>query len=106
MPDADSFQIDGVAYTADDLTFREQRELRTIVRDLVDDPEVNIEDMAMMDFLPALVYVIVKRDNAEFTLDEALDMKISDLLPAENGNGKKPARRPTQSAAGSSGRQK
>lgn len=75
-----SITINGKRYTDDELTFKEQRELRTLVRQLVEDDKANLAEQDMMDVLPALVCVIVKRDNPDFTMDEALDMKIGDVL--------------------------
>jgi hypothetical protein len=84
--------IEGQAYTADDLSFREQREMRTVLRDLMGDPDGDLEDAAMMDFLPALVYVVTRRERPDFTVEEALDLKMSDVLKSANGNGGPPTR--------------
>lgn len=107
MPDdpvlEEEFQIliGGKPYTAADLSFREQRELRTVVRRLMDDPEGDIAASELMDFAPALIYVVTRRENPDFTIEEALDMKHGDILqPAKrNGDGGPPtkARRSTKS---------
>lgn len=89
-----SITIGGKRYTDDELTFKEQRELRTLVRQLVEDDKASLAEQDMMDVLPALVYVIVKRDNPDFTMDEALSMKIGDVLQPDT-----PPDPPTKPAA-------
>lgn len=67
----------------DDLSFREHRELREKVRELVGDPQadVDMEHMAIVDWLPALVYMWRKRKDPEYTLEQVLDTsKPSDFL--------------------------
>lgn len=67
---------------ADDLSFREQRDFRKACRDLIGDPQadVDIEHGALVDWLPALAYIVRKRKNAEYTLEQVLDEKPSDFL--------------------------
>lgn len=69
--------LDGERITADDLTFREQREMRDIIRNFApdNDPDKAIE----ADFVPALIYVWKKRTDKSFSLDQALDIKPADL---------------------------
>lgn len=86
MPEADGFVIDGVTYSPDDLTFREQREMRKLIREeLAENPDADIDDMALADVVPAFVYVVKKRDNPDLTLDDVLDMKLSDFIPDADG---------------------
>lgn len=81
--------IDGQAYTAEDLTFREQREMRRVLKaDLMDDPEADVADANISDFYLAMIYVIKRRANDALTLDDVLDMKLADVLKE----------RPTQAA--------
>lgn len=84
--------IDGQELDTDDLTFREQRELRSAARDLVGDAGADIDAMALVDFLPALVYVVKKRDDPDYTLEQALELKTKDVLQSRNG------KRPTRAA--------
>lgn len=81
--------IDGSRYVLDDLTFKEQRELRQIVRDLTGDPEHGMfgEDC---DFMPAFVTVIKRRETPGFKVEDADVLRDSDL--------QKPAR-PTRRGA-------
>jgi hypothetical protein len=110
MPEDDEQQgglwIDGELYTVDDLTFKERRLMRTTVRELnSDDPDF---DMAFVDpindTIPVFVWIIKRRTNPDYSMDDVLSMKLSDLeAPATDaedsggGKGKKP--RPTSSTA-------
>lgn len=70
--------VDGERYTVSDLTFKEQRELRQIVRDVTGDPEHGMfgEDC---DFIPAFVTVIKRRENPAFKVEDADQLKDTDL---------------------------
>lgn len=78
--DDGSIYIEGKAYSPDDLSFREQREMRKLYRDLVEDPAADIGEAANMDFLPILAYMIRRRDDPDYTLEQALDLTVSDLV--------------------------
>lgn len=69
--------LEGQAYDADDLTFREQRKLRDYMRELA--PNNDVEEASDADFFPALICVIKQRSEEAFTLEQALDFKESDL---------------------------
>lgn len=86
--------VDGEVLDSDALSFREQREVRALVRnELIGDPDADLDDMALVDFLPALIYVYKKRDDPSYTLDQALDLRMSDVMrPVEKG------KRPTRAA--------
>jgi hypothetical protein len=89
--------IDGKTYTMDDLTFREQREVRETARKLAYEGDIVNADEA--DFLVAFVYVVGKRTQSELTVDDVLEMKPSQLeAPSENGNSRRP---PTERSSSS-----
>ena len=71
--------IDGQPHTLDELTYREQRQLRTFVKELSDEPVEGVEDVVEVDLIPAFITVIKQRTDPGFTLDQALDFKSSDL---------------------------
>jgi len=82
--------LDGEVIDTDDLTFREHREMRRILReDILEDPtaDVDVETLPLSDFLPALVLVIKRRTDSGYTLDQAMDLKLSDVVrdPVANG---------------------
>lgn len=65
----------------DDLTFREKREMRRVIREeLMDDPNAEISDAYTDDFYLALIYIVLKRDKPDMAVEEALDLKLSDFL--------------------------
>ena len=81
---------------ADDLSFREQREFRDTVRELIGDSkaDVDIENLAIVDWLPALVYMRRKRKDPEYKLDHVMDTKPTDFLVEQVAE-----RPPTKAAA-------
>lgn len=82
--------IDGTLYTVDDLSFREQRAMREMVRELA--PEGDVELATTADALPAFLCVVKRRTDPEFTIDQALDAKPSDLQkPPPTKRGRKQA---------------
>ena len=81
MDDPDGLiYVDGQPYSADDLTFREQREMRRLYRELVEDPKAELSDAAGMDYFPLLAFLLRHRDDPDYTLKQALDLKAKDLL--------------------------
>ena len=80
MPNDGDLRINGKVYDSNDLTFREERELRQIVRDHLIPPGVDEDDLTLGDILPATIYILHRRDNPDFTLEEALDLKPRDVL--------------------------
>lgn len=88
-----SISIDGVESKDLALTFKEQRAMRDLIRESVGDPQATVETVDLMDWVPALVCVVRRRENAEYTLDAALDTRLDDFVqPAV----KKAGRRPTK----------
>jgi hypothetical protein len=89
--------IDGDTYTLDDLTFREQHALRSAVRELSGDPEMTVGEAPLMDFLPALAYVIKRRAEPAYTVEQALDLRtdqvLADLPPTKPASAKPRAAR-------------
>jgi hypothetical protein len=72
-----TYYIDGEPVTADDLTFKEQRTMRDIIRNLA--PDNDPEQASDADILPALITVWKQRTDPKYRLDDALAMKQSDL---------------------------
>lgn len=96
--------IDGEEYDLgqDDLTFGEQRKLRTLVRQLAEDAELNPIEATLADFLPALVTIIKQRTNPEYTVDDALELKYEDVIKERP---RKAAKRPASKKPATSGSQ-
>ena len=80
-PPAPAIYVDGQPYTIDDLTFREQRQMREFVKQLAPAEDVarSIEDASDADYIPAVIAVIKQRTDEDFTLEQALDFKPTDL---------------------------
>lgn len=66
-----------LAIDLDDLTFREQLELRKKVRELVGEDDA--DDPPLTAVIPVAYFLIKRRDDDSFTLDQALDMKWGDV---------------------------
>lgn len=79
-------RINGKVYDPSDMTFREQREMRRIIREdlLPDEDDIDFEAMTLPDLIPAMVVVLVRRENPDYTLDEALDLKLKDVYVTED----------------------
>lgn len=97
------FRLDGEVYNvAADFTFKESREYREIVRDLTGDPTIQPIEAPAQDRLPAMVTVIKRRTDPDYTPEQALeDYKFDDLVfeVKVEKDGKK---RPTRARAASS----
>lgn len=93
-PPATEFQVDGTHYTLDDLTFAELREHRKMVRELSGDETAEVFGAAAIDYWPPFIYLIRKRSDPEYTLEQALDEKLPTFFVE-----KKPRKRPTRAAA-------
>lgn len=74
--------IDGETFKTDDLdlTFREKKEVRKTIRELMDDPEADMSEALMDDVWLATIYVIKRRSSPDFTLEDAMDLKLNDFL--------------------------
>ena len=85
MPDDEilAIAVDGERLTMDDLTFRERREVRRLARELDGNPDVHFDDLVLDDLIAAFVTVCKQRANPAFTIDDALDLKPTDLDAAE-----------------------
>lgn len=95
MPeDVLTLAIEGEAYTMDDLTFRERKEVRRLARELDGNPSADLDDIMVDDLIVAMVTVIKRRAHPEYSTDEAMDIRPSDIVPGEE-----PAR-PTRRKAG------
>lgn len=90
--------IDGQQVDLDKFTFRELRELKRAVRDITEDPEadLDLETLPLQEFIPAALFVIRRRDNPSYSLDEALDHRMDEFIrdAHKNGNGKRPPTKP------------
>lgn len=85
MAEEGDLRINGKVYDPSDMTFREQREMRRIVRDeLLPGEDVDFEALTLSDLIPAMAVVLVQRDNPAFTLDEALDLRLKDVYVTED----------------------
>jgi hypothetical protein len=86
------FHVDGKPFEYDDLTYREKREARRIVRELADDPTLRWFQADPEDQGPAMIFVVRQRTDPAFTLDMALDSKDEDYWKPV------PEKRPTKRA--------
>ena len=98
MAQSGDLRICGKVYDSNDLTFREEAEVRKIVRrELVSDG-VKEEDLTLGEILPVVALVLRRRDDPDFTLDDAMELKPRDVLLDEE-DAKKPAP-PTRRGSG------
>jgi hypothetical protein len=86
------FHVDGERHTLDDLTFSELREYRAHVRELAGDEDLNPMFADPMDRYPVMYWLFKRRTDDAYTLEQALDLKMGDLLKAVKGKAKRPTR--------------
>jgi hypothetical protein len=86
--------VDGEAVDMDDFTFEEQDDYRALVRESAGNPDLAVVLAENMDRWPAMVTVVKRRTNSDFTLADAKSLKTNDIL-RPLGSGKK---RPTKGA--------
>lgn len=77
-------RVNGHVFDPEDMTFREQHQMRSLVKEMMDDPDVDFEQLALSDLLPAMVTVFMRREDPKYTLDAALDLKFRDVYVAED----------------------
>jgi hypothetical protein len=72
--------VDGTTVDTEDFTFREKREVRKVLRELMDDPEADVSEALMDDLWMAMILVAKRRTEPEFSVDDAMDLKLKDFL--------------------------
>ena len=90
--DLSAIWIDGQAYTFDDLTYREQRKVRDLLKGIAPDVE-DTDDASLADFMPCVITVIKQRTDPDFTIDQALDFSPKELRAPERPTKKAAARK-------------
>ncbi|MGI8593939.1 MAG: hypothetical protein ACR2ML_06160 [Solirubrobacteraceae bacterium] len=86
--------LDGKQWFLEDLTFAERSELRAIVRENLGEPKAEIADVFdEADVIPGLVYLLKRRDEPDYTLDQARQLTPRDLAQpeAKGKDGRPPA---------------
>jgi hypothetical protein len=78
-----AYYIDGKKYASNKLTFREDRRLRDLIRELRDDPEAETLDATVNEFALALTVLVKNREDESYDLEQALDLDISDVVKWE-----------------------
>lgn len=99
--------VDGEFYNADDLTGKEQRDLRQALRELTGNETATLSaflELGMVDdfdYVCGMTYVIKKRTNDKYTLDDALELKPADVTEQGQEILKERRRRPRKDAQAS-----
>lgn len=100
--------VDGEFYSADDLTGSEQRELRRVLRELTGNEDATLAQFLTFgliddfDLACGMTYVVRRRANASYTLDEALELKPAEIAAEGEALAKEKKRRPRKAASGGS----
>lgn len=85
MPeDVLTLAVDGDSYTMDDLTFRERKEVRRLARELDGGADAELDDIMVDDLIVAMVTVIKRRANPDYTTAEAMDIRPADIVPGDD----------------------
>lgn len=97
----DHVEVDGEGgYKLDELTFREQREVRGLIRELTGDGGMEVVEAANMDFIPAIVTVVRRRGDANYSLDQALEEHAEIVEPTPPTDDELAQARATRGARG------
>lgn len=79
-----SVPIDGKRYTLDDITYAERIELRDCVRSTTGNEKAEIVDVYDdMDIVPPFIWLIRRRDNPQYTLEQAQQITPAELFEEE-----------------------
>jgi hypothetical protein len=73
-------RINGKDYDATDLTLNEVE----AIEDMCGDVSLDQLDLGRAKTLKAIVYVLLRRDDPEITLEQAGDVKLSEVIGAGN----------------------
>lgn len=84
--------VDGETIDMDDFTFEESDEYRRLVRESAGNPDLAVALAENMDRWPAMITVVKRRDNPEFTLADAKTLKSKDILRPVGSGKKRPTR--------------
>ena len=72
--------IDGRLYGLDDLSFRERKELRQLVRESLGRDDAELSDVVDdVDLVPQMVFLIRRRSDASYTLERAMELSLAEL---------------------------
>lgn len=96
MAEEGDLRIDGKVYDPDTMTFREQREMKRLLREMFDGELP--DDIGMADTTPVMALVLVRRDNPDYTLDEALDLVPGEIMLTKEQAAELNKRPPTRAA--------
>lgn len=83
--------VDGELVDMDMFTFKEQDEYRSLVRESAGDPTLRLLMAENIDRWPAMVTVVKRRTNPDFSLADAKSLTAADILRPE-GSGARPTR--------------
>jgi hypothetical protein len=110
-PVTPAIQIGGTEYSLDRLTFREQLELRDLVRHVSGDPDASPVQALTMEFLPCLTAVALNRPKVnahtppeerarllQESLEQALDLSYEDLEQPAAPKASRPPRKASKQA--------
>lgn len=85
--------ICGQVYDPEDMTFREERHVRDTIKELTGEDHIIEDDLHLGDLFVATAYVLRRRDDPEFTIDQALDLKRSEIVVGADTKKAPPTRR-------------
>lgn len=100
--------VEGELYKVDDLTGAEQRLLRDVMRETTGNDSATITQFLNLgliddfDFACAMTYVVKRRTDEKYTLDQALELKPAEIVAEMQKLEKEARRRPRKAATASS----
>lgn len=105
MAEAGDYRINGKIYDPNTLTFRENREIERITREelFAGREDYDTTQLSASDTMPPMIVVLVRRDNPDYTLEEALDLSPHEVTLTEADIAKLNDVPPTEGAARAAG---
>lgn len=78
-PEQSGIYINGEKFVMSDLNYAERRQWRDKVRELA--PDGDADQAGEEDIIPAFVWIIQRRTNPTYSIEDALALKPGDLEP-------------------------
>lgn len=84
MSDNLKITIDGQTFDTEDLTYGEQRAIRRLIRNEIwkedQDGPFDWDEVGEFEILPATITILMRRDNPNFTVEQAMARNAMDLI--------------------------
>lgn len=102
-PEELRIHVEGETYELNDLSFKERKEVRRLARVAADDPDAELEDLEMDYLIVAFITVCKNRTDPAFDIEDAMEMKLTDVAVPVPADPPEPATKARRRGAGAGG---